>query len=114
MNYLELVIQAWWGLNAHIKEITSRFSKAANIVAIAPDLYRGKVTNDAKEASHLFSGLDWKKAVDDIVVARDHLIDNGVREVTVLGFCMGGALAIASACRPGFHSGNYMYICMYI
>jgi carboxymethylenebutenolidase len=103
---LKLVIQEWWGLNDQIKGITSRFSKAAGIVAIAPDLYRGKVTDDSREAGHLFRGLDWKKAIEDIVIVKDYLSSNGVREITVLGFCMGGALALASACKPGFHSGN--------
>lgn len=78
------------------------------MVAIAPDLYRGKVTDDAKEAEHLFNGLDWKGAVKDILIVRDFLLSKGVNEISVLGFCMGGALSLVTACEPGFHSGNYI------
>ena len=36
-----IVIQEWWGLVPHIKEVADRFA-AAGYVALAPDLYRGE------------------------------------------------------------------------
>jgi carboxymethylenebutenolidase len=43
------------------------------------------------------SGLDWKGAVADISGAVSFLREKGAKKVAVVGFCMGGALALASA-----------------
>ena len=47
-----VVIQEWWGVNDHIKGVADRYAKHGFRVLI-PDLYRGKVGLDAKEAEHL-------------------------------------------------------------
>src|SRR5580704_3871652 len=51
-----VVIQEWWGLNEWIKENARRFA-AKGYVALAPDLYRGKVATEMKTASKLMKGL---------------------------------------------------------
>src|SRR4029453_17333308 len=38
-----VVIQEWWGLGPHIRNVTDRLA-AQGFVAVAPDLYRGKET----------------------------------------------------------------------
>jgi carboxymethylenebutenolidase len=98
-----VVIQEWWGLNEQIQRTCERFA-AEGFLAVAPDLYRGKVTTDADEASHWMGALDWGRALADLAGAvtylRDHPRSTG--KVAVTGFCMGGALALASACQlPG-------------
>ena len=45
-----VVIQEWWGLNDQIKNLTKRLAQAGNLMALSPDLYRGKVAQDAREA----------------------------------------------------------------
>ncbi|XP_027346592.1 uncharacterized protein LOC113858254 isoform X2 [Abrus precatorius] len=60
-------------------------------------LYRGKVGLDVAEAQHLFDGLDWQGAVKDIHASVNWLKANGSKKAGVTGFCMGGALAIASS-----------------
>jgi carboxymethylenebutenolidase len=47
-----VVIQEWWGLDAHIKDVTDRFAREG-FAALAPDLYRGQVAKepDTKRAS---------------------------------------------------------------
>src|SRR6516225_3065602 len=45
-----VVIQEWWGLNDWIKDNAKRIA-AKGYVAIAPDLYHGKVTDDMKVAA---------------------------------------------------------------
>jgi carboxymethylenebutenolidase len=92
-----IVIQEWWGMNQHIKNMTDRFAKALDCLAISPDLYRGKVATAADEANHLMSSLDWPGAVQDIKNASEYLRSKGCKKVGVVGFCMGGALTIASA-----------------
>lgn len=52
---------------------------------------------DAEEASHLMANLDWAGAVEDISAAADQLAADGNGSVGVVGFCMGGALSLASA-----------------
>lgn len=92
-----IVVQEWWGLNQHIKNMTGRFASALNALAITPDLYRGKVATVPDEANHLMSSLDWPRAVEDIRNASEYLRSNGCKKVGLVGFCMGGALVIASA-----------------
>ncbi|MDE1989709.1 MAG: dienelactone hydrolase family protein [Betaproteobacteria bacterium] len=91
-----VVIQEWWGLNAQICGIADRLA-AAGYNALAPDLFKGRIAQDADEASHMMSGLDFSGAThEDIRGAVRHLLTLSPK-VGVMGFCMGGALAIASA-----------------
>jgi carboxymethylenebutenolidase len=99
-----VVIQEWWGLNDQICGIADRFARAG-YNALAPDLFKGRVTQQPDEASHLMNGLDFPGAThQDIRGAVDHLhalADNSGGKVggkvAATGFCMGGALAIAAA-----------------
>ena len=37
-----ILIQEWWGINAHIRDIASRYANEG-FICVAPDLYRGKL-----------------------------------------------------------------------
>lgn len=95
-----VLLQEWWGLNDHVKDLTERFAKDGFLV-LAPDLYHGKVTTDMTEAGKLMTELDTLKAVQEIAGAvaflKEHPRGNG--KVGVTGFCLGGALTLASACH---------------
>ena len=96
-----IVVQEWWGLVPHVKDVAGRFA-AQGYLALAPDLYHGRSTVEAEEASHLMSGLDWSRAVDEIAGAVRYLRDvEGVDRVGITGFCMGGALTVLAATLPG-------------
>ena len=96
-----IVLQEWWGLVPHIKDVAGRFG-AQGYVALAPDLYHGKSTVEAAEAEHLLKGLDWARAATEIAGAVRYLRQSeGVTRVGVVGFCMGGALTIIAATQPG-------------
>jgi carboxymethylenebutenolidase len=96
-----IVIQEWWGLVSHVKDVVQRYA-AHGYVALAPDLYHGKSTLEAEEASHLMDGLDWARAVEEIGGAVKYLREvEGCDRVGVTGFCMGGALTILAATLPG-------------
>jgi carboxymethylenebutenolidase len=93
-----IVIQEWWGLVPHIKELADRFAEAG-FVALAPDLYHGAHTNEPDEAGKLMMGLAMDQAAKDIAGAAAFLaarpeVTGGVGAV---GFCMGGSLALWSA-----------------
>ena len=96
-----IVLQEWWGLVPHIQDVAQRFAQAG-FTALAPDLYHGKSTVDAEEASHLMKGLDWGRAAQEIAGAVTHLREHeGCSRVAVVGFCMGGALTVIAASQPG-------------
>ena len=50
-----VVLQEWWGLTDHIKGIADRLAEE-RFVALAPDLYHGKLTKDPDEAGKLMDG----------------------------------------------------------
>lgn len=104
-----IVLQEWWGLNPQICGIADRFA-AAGFNALAPDLFHGRVTQDADEASHLMNGLDFSGAThQDIRGAVGHLAGLSDK-VGVLGFYMGGALTIAAAVHvPGLAAAVCFY-----
>jgi carboxymethylenebutenolidase len=95
-----VLLQEWWGVNEHIHSILERLS-AAGFVALAPDLFHGKVTKNADEAGKLMATLDRPRAIEEIAGAvaylRKHPRSNG--SVAVMGFCMGGALTFAAATK---------------
>lgn len=93
-----VLLQEWWGVNDHVRSLTDRLAKEGFLV-LAPDLYHGKTTKDASEAGKMMTELDTMTAVDEIAGAvaflKAHARANG--KVGVTGFCMGGALTLASA-----------------
>lgn len=95
-----VLIQEWWGLNDHIRGLADGMAKAG-ITALAPDLYRGRLAKNADEASHMMNTLDFQDATfQDLQGAVNHLAQHhGTQagKIGVMGFCMGGALTIASA-----------------
>ncbi len=93
-----VVIQEWWGLVPHIEDITRRFA-AQGYLALAPDLYHGKRTVEAEEARHLIEGLDWKRATAEIAGAVGYLRKQGATRVGIVGYCVGGALAVTGAAQ---------------
>jgi carboxymethylenebutenolidase len=92
-----IVIQEWWGLNDHIKDVADRFA-AAGFTALAPDLYHGKVTKSPDEAGKLLMALSIDQAEKDLRGAVSYLRKMTGKPVGVVGFCMGGALSLFAAC----------------
>lgn len=96
-----LVIQEWWGLVDHVRDLCDRFAREG-FVALAPDLYRGESTSDPDAAGRLMLGLEIPRAARDLDGAVKALRDEPGTEgpkVGAVGFCMGGQLALFAACR---------------
>lgn len=92
-----LVIQEWWGLVPHIQEVVDRFA-AAGFSALAPDLYHGATTTEPDGAGKLMMAMNMAQAGKDMSGAIDYLREQtGRDEVGVVGFCMGGGLALVIA-----------------
>ena len=92
-----VVLQEWWGLNEQIQEEAQQIARQGGFVTMVPDLYRGEKAVDNEKAGHLMNNLDWPGAVEDIKGCAKYLLEKGCTKVGVTGFCMGGALAMASA-----------------
>src|SRR4029453_873540 len=93
-----IVIQEWWGLVDHVKDVADRFA-AEGFVALAPDLYHGSSTDEPDKAQRLLMALARDKAAEDLGGAARSLVGRGdvtSRGVGAVGFCMGGSLALWS------------------
>jgi carboxymethylenebutenolidase len=96
-----LVIQEYWGLVPHITNVCERLA-AAGYTALAPDLYHGRTTTEPDEARKEAMNLDIDSAGRELGGAVAHLLDGpsgSRRAVGVVGFCMGGGLALYLASR---------------
>lgn len=91
-----IVIQEWWGLTDWIKKNADHFAERG-YVALAVDLYDGKVTADAGEAHELMRALDQAEGVAKLKAAVDYLAKQEFVEhpdyVGAIGWCMGGGYA---------------------
>jgi len=94
-----VLIQEWWGINDHIRDIAGRFAKEGYL-CVAPDLYRGKVARNSEEAAAMMQAL---KIDDGLETIRQSIEEAqatfAVSNFAVTGFCMGGTFALRSACE---------------
>ena len=93
-----VVIQEWWGLEDHVKDVCDRFA-GEGCTALAPDLYHGTTIphGEPDEADKAAMALDLDRAATELSGAVDYLLEHpGVRghTVGVVGFCIGGGLAL--------------------
>jgi carboxymethylenebutenolidase len=94
-----VVLQEWWGLVDQIKRTCDRLADAG-FTALAPDLYHGTVVplTEPDEAGKQMMALKMEAAAKDLSGAVDELIRRtGRSAVGVVGFCMGGGLALVLA-----------------
>jgi carboxymethylenebutenolidase len=96
-----LVLQEWWGLVDQITRTCDRFA-AAGFTALAPDLYHGTavpLTEPDEAAKHMMA-LEMGQAATQLSGAVDELLRRtGRSSIGVVGFCMGGGLALVLGCQ---------------
>ncbi len=100
-----IVIQEWWGLNDHIKDIAKRYAQEGYI-AIVPDLYSrlgNKVVPNSNpdEAGKLMGSLKREDGLKDLqatVAYLKTLPEADAARIGVTGFCMGGTYALMLPC----------------
>jgi carboxymethylenebutenolidase len=89
-----IVIQEWWGLVPHIRDLAERFA-AEGFLSLAPDLYHGQTAAEPDRAMQLARSLAWDSALHDLRASAKYLKSrpeaNG--KLGVVGFCMGGGLS---------------------
>jgi carboxymethylenebutenolidase len=100
-----LVVQEWWGLVPQITAVCDRLA-AEGFVALAPDLFHGEIAQHTEmdKAAELMNGLPPERAAVDLEAAADALLANPDvtgDSVGIVGFCMGGMLALVAAAQQG-------------
>ncbi len=96
-----IVIQEWWGLVPHIKDVADRFA-SEGFVALAPDLYHGRSTKSPDEAGKLMMALDIDRTEKDLRGAIEYLMQHesvSSGKIGTVGFCMGGVLSLYAATK---------------
>jgi carboxymethylenebutenolidase len=94
-----VVIHEWWGLNDQVKEDAQKLA-AQGFVALAVDLYRGKVATTADEAHELMRGVPDDRGIRDLEAAFAYLAarpDVKPGKIGSVGWCMGGGWSIKLA-----------------
>jgi len=100
-----LVMQEWWGLVPQVKRVCDRLA-AEGFVALAPDLYHGDIAEHTEmdKAAHLMTTLPMDRAARDMGGAVDALRAHAAVQgdkIGVLGYCMGGMLALLVTAQQG-------------
>ena len=105
-----VLLEEWWGLTDYVKHTADQLA-VAGFRVLVPDLYRGRQAAIGSEANHLLEGLDFGDAsAQDARGAAQYLKSTGSKHVGVLGFCVGGALALLSAMHvPEFDAAVTFY-----
>ena len=91
-----VVIHEWWGLNDWVKEQASKLADEG-YVALAVDLYRGKVATTPDEAHEIMRGVPEDRAARDLHAAFEFLksqSDVKKDRIGSIGWCMGGGYSL--------------------
>jgi len=94
-----VVIQEGGGVNDWVKEQARKFAEQG-YVALAVDLYRGKVATTPDEAHELMRGMPQDRAIRDLQAAFAYLAlrqDVEKNKIGSVGWCMGGGLSLQLA-----------------
>src|ERR671923_1230003 len=92
-----LLLHEYWGLNDWVKSMADRLANDGYL-ALAVDLYKGKVATDPKEAQALMANKDeqWGTAVEVAGLAWLKSNGGGAKTAT-LGWCMGGGESLKAS-----------------
>jgi len=92
-----LILHEWWGLNDWVKAMADRIA-GEGYLALAVDLFKGKVASDPKEAAALMGGKDeqWGDAVEEAGLEWLKSNASGAK-VATLGWCMGGGESLKTS-----------------
>jgi carboxymethylenebutenolidase len=94
-----IVIHEWWGLNDWVKQQAEKLA-GQGYVALAVDLYRGRVADNPDLAHELMRGLPEDRATRDLRAAYDFLASQpNVKNNRIgsIGWCMGGGYSLDTA-----------------
>ena len=96
-----VVLHEAWGLDAFVRGVCARLAREG-FVALAPDLFDGKQAADVAEAQRLSDALGAARVEEDLDGAVRALLSHDAVDgprVGLLGFCLGGHLALLGGAR---------------
>ena len=89
-----LLVHEWWGLNNQIKVVATGLARQGYL-ALAADLFDGKVTTDRGTARLLTQSIDPDAALQTLVAWVQWLrAQPGIKRVATLGWCFGGSWSL--------------------
>ncbi len=96
-----VLIQEWWGLEPHIKDLAQRLA-AEGFVTAVPDLYHGKIATEPDDAQKMIMMIQSNveravSEVDGTIATLTARPDVEPKKVGLIGFCVGGFLAYKTA-----------------
>ena len=105
-----LVLHAWWGLKPFFKQVCDQLAEHG-FIALAPDLYQGRIANTIDEAKALLQKRDIELMGDTVKAAKNHLASLCAgKPIGVLGFSMGaGWSLVAAAHEPDITAAVLFY-----
>jgi carboxymethylenebutenolidase len=106
-----VVVHEWWGLTKWVKAQADSLAKHGYI-ALAVDLYDGRVATTSEDAHQYMSGLTESDGVERLAAATAYLRtrkDVRGHAVGTIGWCMGGKLAIRLAAEDPAIRAAVMY-----
>jgi carboxymethylenebutenolidase len=111
-----VLVHGYRGLDDGQRSVTRRFAQEG-FVCLSPDLFHGKTYHTLEDCALKKTSLDIPLAVDNVVDSVPYLRKLpwiGNKKIAVLGFCMGGGLALyALAQSKAFAAGVIYYQSMF-
>jgi len=106
-----VLIHGYRGLDDGQRAVTRRFAKEG-FVALSPDLFQGRIYNTPETCALAKTSLDIPRAVEKVCDSISYLRRLpyvGNRKIAVLGFCMGGGLALYALAKSRAFAGGVIY-----
>jgi len=92
-----IVAHEWWGLNDNIRMMTDRLA-GEGYVALAVDLYNGKVAESSENAAKYARAVNDDEAISNLKQAYTYLAEQqNVTKVGTIGWCFGGGWSLQTA-----------------
>lgn len=92
-----IVIHEWWGLNDNIRMMTRRLA-GEGYVALAVDLYNGKVAETSQNAGKYARSVEQEPALENLSQAYTYLKEKqGATKTGTIGWCFGGGWSLQTA-----------------
>lgn len=106
-----VLVHGYRGLDDAQRAVTRKFAQEG-FVCLSPDLFHGKIYHTLEDCALKKTSLDIPRAVNNIVDSVPYLSKLpwvGKKKVAVLGFCMGGGLALYALAQSKVFAAGVIY-----